>query len=63
MDGPGHSSGTSEVDLHRLSAEEICNVNNPVLREALAAAKEQIHQELSQSYVAHNQHSSHSNTG
>lgn len=51
-----------DVDLQNMSIDDMRRVGNPVLREILLAAKEQLQQELSSSYVSHNQHGNHSNT-
>jgi hypothetical protein len=56
------STAIEKVDLRNMSIDEMRRVNNPVLREALLEVKEQMQQELSQSYVSHSQHSSHSNS-
>ena len=52
-----------DVDLQNVSISELRQINNPVLRDALLAAKEQLTQELNSSYISHSQHTSHSNTG
>jgi hypothetical protein len=50
------------VDLSEMTIEDVRRVSNPVLRDALVAAKERLVGELAnQSHVQHNQHTSHSN--
>ncbi len=55
------AASTQDVDLQNMSIEDMRRVRNPVLREVLLAAKEQLQQELSSSYVSHNQHGNHTN--
>jgi hypothetical protein len=56
------TSSVQDVDLQNMSIDDMLRVRNPVLREILLAAKEQLQQELSSSYVSHNQHGNHTNS-
>jgi hypothetical protein len=56
------TSSVQDVDLQNMSIDDMRRVRNPVLRGILLAAKEQLQQELSSSYVSHNQHGNHTNS-
>ncbi len=49
------------VDLKTLTIEEIQKVNNPVLRAALIAAKQQVQEDMTATHTKHEQHVEHSN--
>jgi len=53
------ASPIESVDLQNMSIDDVRRVNNPVLREALLAAKEKLQVELSSSHTSHGTHTNH----
>ena len=59
MERDDRQTEVDEIDIRTLSVDDVRRLNNPVLREALLAAKRQVSEGLSATHVKHLEHSEH----